>query len=91
MPADQPLDLGDKMLFYHLSFDKVRDAKLRKQLRRIPTNFKIDKKHAALIDKAMPRIVNPEDATLQAIRFVLLNPDPGSPSLRKFKPELFGD
>ena len=83
LPA--PLDMKDKMLFYHVSFDKVKDAAIRRKLHNIPTNLKLAKKDAALIDQAMPDLLCAGDPILRAIRLVLYNEGPTAPSLRGFE------
>ena len=81
---DAPLDLSDTMLFYEVSFDNVGDAGLRSRLMQIPTNFKITRENVALIDQAIPKVLDPDDPILRAIQKVLLHTGPESPSLRAF-------
>ncbi len=81
----QALDLSNKMIFFHASFDKVTDPKLRAKLNEIPTTFKIRKEDADLIDQAVPEIIQPDEPLLGVIKWLVTHDAEQSPPLAKYR------
>ena len=46
-------DLADKLTFWHMTFDDVRDAELRSKANTIPTTFKISRENAEVIEQCV--------------------------------------
>jgi len=61
----QLLDLED--------FNEVEDHELAQRLNGIPTNFKIEKEEADDVDKAVMRLISPENICLRAIKNLVQN------------------
>ena len=75
-PPEQLLNLKDRLVFYHFGFEDVEEAfagnrtdtrRLRLQLDRIPTSFKLAKEDAQLIEEAVRRVIQPGNRCLQAM------------------------
>ena len=70
--------LKDKLTFWHLSFDQVRDEQTRINANKIPTTFRISAKNAELIDRCVADLIRPDHPKLQEILRVLrVTPKPG--------------
>jgi hypothetical protein len=67
------LNLADKMVFYHFGFDDVEDFKLKRQLDRIPTSFRISSRDKHLIDQAVSLVINDKNVCLRQIQAVILD------------------
>jgi hypothetical protein len=70
-------DLADKLTFWHIAFDDVRDLELRAQANRIPTNFKIDPMNVEVIEQCVNDLVRPDHPKLQQFLRVLRVPITG--------------
>lgn len=69
------LDLGEKLVFYHFGFDDVApvDFKLKRQLDRIPTSFRISSAHKRLLDRAVSLVLTDSNVCLRQIRALVLD------------------
>ena len=63
---------GEKFIFWHISFQDIKETDLKKKVDRIPTTFKISESDADSIDQAVQELVSPSNPKLQRIRNVLL-------------------
>ncbi|TAL04895.1 MAG: patatin-like phospholipase family protein [Porticoccaceae bacterium] len=62
-------------IFYHVKFEDIKDDELRKEVTNIPTNFKISRPDARVIDKVVARLMTPDNVCLAAIRDILSGGD----------------
>lgn len=62
---------SSKSLFYHLKFADVEDEKLNNRLNRIATSFNIKDESVADIDKAVERLLTPQNPCLISIKQLL--------------------
>lgn len=63
--------LKDKLTFWHLTFDQVRDEPLRAKANAIPTNFKISRENVEVIDRCVVDLIRSDHPKLQEILRVL--------------------
>jgi predicted acylesterase/phospholipase RssA len=63
--------LKDKMTFWHLNFDQVRDEQTRVKANKIPTTFKISGENVEVIDRCVMDLIRPDQPKLQEILRVL--------------------
>jgi hypothetical protein len=70
--------LADKLTFWHISFDGVRNMDLRAKANQIPTNFKIEPKDADFIEQCVSDLVRPDHPKLQEFLRVLNVPQPSA-------------
>ncbi len=74
-----PLNMQERLVFYHVGFDDVRDdLKLRERLNRIPTSFTISTSDVKTLDEAVNAIVTPDNPCLVAIA-ALVNKSTATP------------
>ena len=64
-----------KYIFYHLSFDKIKDNNLRNKLNSIPTDFSISSSSMQDIDNAVKQLINPENDCLMKIKKMISDPN----------------
>ena len=75
----QVVPLADRMVFYHVGFDDVRDPALRRRLNTISTSFTIDAEGIAAIDAAVAAVMKPDNPCLVAID-ALVRATPAQPA-----------
>ena len=63
---------GDKFIFWHISFQDIKNGELKEKVDKIPTTFRISESDADAIDEAVQEVVAPLNPKLQRIREVLL-------------------
>lgn len=77
LPADElqrrQQAVRNKMVFFHATFNSVRNETVRLALNHIPTDFKILPADQAAIDVAVPQIVSANDPCLRYIRDIVTN------------------
>lgn len=59
-------------IFYHIRFEDIRDHKLRKDLNKIKTDFKISKANIQAIDEAVKKLIMKENDCLTIIKDIVL-------------------
>jgi predicted acylesterase/phospholipase RssA len=62
---------GNAFIFWHISFQDIRKSDLKKDIDKIPTNFRILDSDANKIDEAVQQLVSPSNSKLQHIRKIL--------------------
>lgn len=68
-------------IFYHLKFSDVKDEELRKKLNRIKTSFNIETEDQTAIDRAIDRLLTPQNTCLIRIKKLLENNEPQGKSI----------
>jgi len=72
--ASQPeggIPSADKIIFWHLTFDNIKDDSLKKKLEEIPTDFSISDDARGSIDKAINQLITKDDRCLAEIQRVI--------------------
>jgi len=64
---------ASKSIFYHIQFADVADPELKRELNRIKTDFRIDPEDAKRIDRAVRKLLTPENTCMVAIRELIVN------------------
>jgi hypothetical protein len=73
-------NLADKLTFWPITFDDVRDAQLRAKAYKIPTSFSISRANAEVVEKCVNDLVRPDHPKLQEFLRVLgVTPKTGLP------------
>lgn len=71
------ISLQDRLTFWHLSFDQVRDEPTRIKANKIPTTFKISPENVEIVDRCVADLIRPDHPKLQEILRVLrVSPKP---------------
>ena len=81
-------NLAGKLTFWHITFDDVRDAKLRAKANRMPTTFKISPDNVEAIQQCVNDLVRPDHPKLQEILRVLHVSTRSGPPAGAAKPSL---
>jgi hypothetical protein len=69
-------DFGDKLTFWHITFDDLRDPGLRAKAYHIPTSFQISPKEVEVVQQCVNDFVRPDHPKLQEFLKVLqVQPD----------------
>lgn len=66
-------ELGDKLLFWHITFEDLESDALRRGIYGIPTNFRISEEDTGQLDQAAAALIRPEHEKLREIRRILLD------------------
>lgn len=64
-------DLSGKLMFWHVTFEDVRDADLRAKANRIPTSFDIEAADVEILERCAADLVHPDRAKLRELLRVL--------------------
>ena len=64
-------DLADRLTFWQITFDDVRDAELRAKANKIPTTFTISRENAEVVEQCVNDLIRPDHPKLQEFLRVL--------------------